>query len=319
MKLSRAVGVLAAMIIAAATASPGSGQGIPVLPGRQGRLRADRIRYDARAQVLVAEGHVSLTIDALMVAASRLRLEQKTLVVVAEGATVRDRGLVLQAPTVRYEITSQVLRAGDGVAVTRGGSALTARTVLADLRAKRVEASGGAHLVRPASPAPAAGGERVEEVDLRAPRLQLRWDPAEVRAEGGVTVRQGGVVARAERAQYAETGERLELTGAVVVEQFGGDAGAPTTLAAERLTVSLRARDMDAAGTVVVSQKGRTATGERARYTHAIKRIVLTGRVRMQDEDGSVLRADVVVVSLADDTFEASGNVETVFTVTRGK
>src|SRR3989304_10498509 len=66
-------------------APAGWSQNIQIVPGQQGRLRADRVRYDARAQVLIAEGHVHLTLGALELRSDRLRLGQKTLVPLAGG------------------------------------------------------------------------------------------------------------------------------------------------------------------------------------------------------------------------------------------
>jgi hypothetical protein len=39
----------------------------------------------------------------------------------------------------------------------------------------------------------------------------------------------------------------------------------------------------------------------------------------MREADGSWLRADRVVIAISEETFEATGNVETEFTVTPGK
>ncbi len=90
-------------------------------------------------------------------------------------------------------------------------------------------------------------------------------------------------------------------------------------LRADRLVVRLRTRDMEAEGAVQVEQEGRLAAGDRAVYTERDRRIVVTGHVRMREADGSWLRADRVVIALDEEIFEATGNVETEFTVTPGR
>jgi lipopolysaccharide export system protein LptA len=78
-------------------------------------------------------------------------------------------------------------------------------------------------------------------------------------------------------------------------------------------------RDLTADGSIRVEQEGRLATGAQAVYTGADRLLVVTGNVRVREADGSWLRADKVLISLADETFEAVGNVETEFSLKRGK
>jgi len=333
-------------------AVPGWGQGIPLAPGQQGRLQADRVRYDARAQVLTAEGNVRLTVGDLELRAARLVLEQKTLVARASGAvTIRQAGFALEASVVRYEIRrrlvraegsvrlvqgditvsaaavlyafeAQVLTAAGSVTAAQGANTLTGQTLQANLKSRQAEVAGDAQLVRrsageagrddPAAPA------QVQEIVIRASRLRLRWDTNEASAEGGVTIRQGATAARAGQARYDEASGRLDLVGSVVIDELG-EAGSGATLAADRVVVLLRTRDLDATGNVRVAHKGRTASGNRAAYRDQSGTLVLTGRVHLQDEDGNIIRADMVTISLPNETFEASGNVETVFSVRRSK
>ena len=346
--------LLAAAVLAAAlglVAPAGWSQNIQIVPGQQGRLRADRVRYDARAQVLIAEGHVHLTLGALELRSDRLRLEQKTLVALAEGTvsvrqpefslgaarvrydirrrsaqaeggTILTQGdLTVRAGRMKFELDAQLVAAAGGVTVTQGTSTLTGTTLQVNLKAKRAEVVGEAQLVRTAPVGAAPAGEQPrEETVIRATRLQIRWDVNEAQAEGGVSVRRGTVAVRAQQARYSEAADRLDLDGGVVVEEFGDQSiTAGATLACERLVVFLRERDMEASGKVTVTQKGRTATGERGAYSEKAKRIVLTGGVQLQDEEGNVIRADRVVIDLEDETFEASGNVETIFKVQRGR
>jgi lipopolysaccharide assembly outer membrane protein LptD (OstA) len=333
--------------------SPGWGQGIQVAAGEQGRLRADRVRYDARAQVFFAEGHVRLTIGRLEIRAARLRLEQRTQVAHASGGvSVRGDDLGLGAAQVTYEIKTRVARAAGGVVLTQkdvtvrapqltialaaqtvvaaggvtviqGRSTLSGQTLDADLVGRRAEVTGETELRRATSagsaPADAVAPASRETV-IRAHRMSLRWDPDEAEASGAVRILRGERVARAERARYVEATGRLDLQGDVVVEQFGERpplSGA--RLAAQKVTVSLRDGGMDAHGGVSVTQEGRSAAGERAVYQEREQRVTVTGRVLMTDEDGNTVRADRVVIMLNEESFEASGNVETVFKVKPGK
>ncbi|MGH2626027.1 MAG: LptA/OstA family protein, partial [Anaerolineales bacterium] len=114
----RKVGRLAALAIAtcltalAMGEAPGWGQAIQLAPGEQGHLRADRVRYDARAQVFSAEGNVRLTVGRLEIRAGRLILERRTQVAHASGGvTVKGEELGLAAAQVTYEIRTRTARA----------------------------------------------------------------------------------------------------------------------------------------------------------------------------------------------------------------
>ncbi len=328
--------------------APGWGQAIQMAPGEQGHLRADRVRYDARAQVFSAEGNVRLTMGRLEIRAARLTLERRTQVARASGGvTVRGDDLGLAAAQVTYEIKTRMARASGGVVLTQQdvtvrapqlAIALTANTVAAsggvtviqgrstllghsldaDLSARRAVVAGDAELRR--APAEGAGSPSSMTAVMRAQRMILRWKPDEAEASGGVRVLQGERVARAERARYVESSGRLDLEGDVMVERFGERAPlAGARLSAQRLAVSLRDGGMEAQETVSVTQEGRSAAGERATYQEREQRITVTGRVLMTDEDGNTVRADRVVILLNEESFEAFGNVETVFKVKPGK
>lgn len=363
-----------------------------------GRLQADRIRYDARGRVFVAEGRVRLVIGEAEIRADRLRLDQRARVATAQGrVVVQQPGARLAADSIRYEIRSRtvqaeghvvlvqgdlalragrvrfaletrVTRASAGVTVTRkdlevrapvlthdgrtdqvtaeggvrlsqAGSTLTGARLAADLRSMRAEVSGGARLVRPGTPA-GGGGEPLvdalarEETTITAEQMRFRWDVPEAEAAGEVRVRQRDRTARAARGRYSEVEGRLVLEGEVVVEGLTGDlllpegerpAGeearrvlaAPARLACGRLTLFFQSRDMEAESQVKLTQGARLATGDRARYTHRDRRVTVSGNVHMQDEDGNSIRADRVIIALREETFEAQGNVQTEFRVTR--
>ncbi len=373
----------------------------PASPGGElqtGRLQADRIRYDARARVFLAEGNVRLTIGEVEIRAARLRLDQRAQVAAAQGqVVVQQPGARLAADSVRYEIRprtaeaeghvvlvqadmalragrvrfaldTRVTQASAGVTVTRkdlevrapvlthdgrtdqvtaeggvrlsqAGSILTGARLAANLRTMRAEVSGGARLVRPGTPA-AGGAEPLvdalarEETTITAEQMRFRWDVPEAEARGDVRVRQRDRAARAARGRYSEAEGRLVLEGDVVVEGLTGDLllpegarptaeearqalAAPAQLACGRLTLFLQSRDMEAEGQVKVTQGARLATGDRARYTHRDRRVTVSGNVYLQDEEGNTIRADRVIIGLREETFEALGNVQTEFKVTR--
>ncbi|MBI3998864.1 MAG: hypothetical protein HY355_07500 [Armatimonadetes bacterium] len=363
-----------------------------------GRLRADRIRYDARQQVFVATGNVVLALGDLEIRADGLRLEQPSQTATAEGrvvvrqgersltapvvryefrtetaeaaggAVLVQSGTTIKAPTIRFLLRDEVTQASGGVEVIHGEAAVTAptlrhegrtgevsaaggvtltqpgtrisgRRLIANLRARRAEVREDATLVRAAGPpADRPGGVAdalaKEETTITAARIAFRWDVNEAEAYESVVVRQRDKTAWADRLSYSEPANRLVLTGRVVLEQTSGEwlvregltsppreaterqaLAALTRLTCTRLIMTLRERDITAEGPLRVTQKDRWATGDRATYTEATRLLVVTGNVHVQEADGRRLQADRVVISLADETFEAEGNVRTEFVV----
>ncbi len=289
--------------------SPGLEIGVYVLVAPE----PDR-RYGSAAELAQALTRVGLTVDAVEGDGEGGRAEG--------GAVLAQGGVAVRAVQIAFELEAQTVAAYGGVVVTQGASTLTGVSLLANLKTREADVFGDAHLVR-AAPAGAAasGSQDTQDAAIRATHLRIRWGAVnEAEAEGSVIVRQGSIAARAQRARYSETAGRLVLEGEVVVAQFGDkEVTAGVTLTADQLVVLLRERDMEASGKVTVTQKGRTATGERGTYNEKEKRIILTGHVQMQDEEGNVIRADKVVIDLEAETFDASGNVETTFKVKRGK
>jgi len=369
-------GFLVGLAIAAALASPGWAQ--PATPASpttkppaegltQGRLRADRIRYETKEQVIIATGNVSLVMGDLQLRADTLRLEQGPQIATADGrVTILQKEMRLTAASVRYEIRTEVadasggvvvvhkdatikapqmrfdLREGvttatGGVEVVQGGGTLTAASVQYLARTGDVSADGGVKMVREGS---TLAGRRLlanlttkradvrddvtlvralarEETTVTAARIVFRWDTNEAEAEGHVVVRQQDRTGWADRMLYSEASNRLILTGNVIVEQLS-EQQAPrstTRVTCNRLTMTLKERDLEAEGSVKVTQKDRWATGDGATYTEATRLLIVTGGVRMQESDGRRLQADRVVISLVDETFEAEGNVQTDFII----
>lgn len=366
-----------------------------------GRLRADRIRYDVRARVMVATGNVTLQLGDLEIRTDALRIEQGPMVATAEGnVRVRQREVRLAAPSLRYEFRTEIAEATGGVVLEQQGATIKAPRIRFDLRADVTEATGGVEVVQgdatlaaPAlrvegrtsdvtadggvtltQPGSRLTGRRLkanlaarradvredvtlvrmggaapgrsdrataalarEETTITAGRMLFRWDVNEAEAEDRVVVKQRDKTAWADRMTYSEPENRLVMTGRVVLEQLSGEwlvreglASPPrdprerealaslTRLTCTRLTMTLRERDIEAEGPLLVTQKDRSASGDRGAYTEATRRLVVTGNVRMQEADGQRLRADRVVISLIEETFEAEGNVVTEFVVRPG-
>lgn len=308
-------------------------------------VRARRLRLELNTQLAYAAGDVAVVQRATALRADEVRYEIRSKVAYASGGVVlvqEESTVRAERMTLKHDGRTQDVFAEGKVTLEQPGTVLTADFLSANLITKRAEAKGAVRLVR--APQNASSQDRLaaalgqEPTEITAPKMILRWDVNKVLAEGGVVITQPGKTARAHRMIYSEMKGRIELDGSVVVEQSsgqwlvkGGVLEAPadeqtrkaletsTVLRCDRLVILLKERDMQATGHVVVEQRGRSATGERALYTDKDRRIVVTGNVHMRDEDGSQLRAEKVVISLVDETFEAMGNVETEFPVRRGK
>jgi lipopolysaccharide export system protein LptA len=366
-----------------------------------GRLRAAHIRYDVRARVVYASGHVVLAIGAWEIRTDRLRYEEETRVAYADGAVRATGGgriltaaalrydgrrgmvettggarlvqgdLVVRASILRFWVQEGVTEAAGDVEAVQGALRLGARALRHDSRTGEVTADGPVTLQRPGVRATGrrlaaslagkhaaivgeatlvrsgAAGAIDQETTIAARRLVIRWDVDAVEAHDGVVVRQRDRKAWADRVDYAEPRDSLVLTGRVVVEQGvaaqpapggllapGHAAGATeadgrpapgvlpapgvTRLYCTELVVTGRGARLDATGPVTVLQHDRRATGARATYSEPDRVLVLTGDVHVQETGGRRLRADRVVVSLADDTLEAEGDVQTEFVIRPG-
>lgn len=318
-----------------------SGDVLVVQPGSS--LRAEAVRYDIQRRVAHASGDVMLVQGETAMRAQQAYFDLAEQHVTAEGSVVvTQRDVTVSAPHLIYDAKTKDVSADGGVRLDQGRSVLTAQALQANLDTRRAEAKGKVRLVR--APGRAEGQDALasalaaEETVIEARQMAFRWDVGEATAEGDVVIKQPDKTARAQRGVYSETVGRIELQGAVVVEQISGEwlvkggvveppkdepgrkaLASKTTLTCERLVILLKERDMRAEGRVTVTQPGRSASGNQAAYTHKDGRLVLSGNVQLVDEDGSRLRADQVIFSLADETFEAVGSVDTEFTVQRGK
>jgi lipopolysaccharide assembly outer membrane protein LptD (OstA) len=298
------------------------------------------VRYEFQTEVAEATGGVVFEQEGAIIRAPRMRFDLRTEVTTATGGVeVRQEETTLTASTLRYEARTGDVTAEGGVTLVQPGSRLTGGRLLANLLAKRADVRGNVVLVRAPGPPPspadrAAAALAKEETTIAAGRIVFRWDINEAEAEEGVVVTQRDKKATADRMTYSEPANRLVMIGRVEVEQASGEwlvreglaspprdphwreaLASPTRLTCTRLTMALRERDIVAEGPLTVTQKNRTATGDRGEYTEATRLLVITGNARLQDADGQRLRADRVVVSLVDETFEAEGNVEAEFVI----
>lgn len=301
-----------------------SGQASQILAGDEGRLRAERLRYDAKMRAFIAEGDVHLVVGDVEIRADRLRLERDSQMAYAFGrVTVQHGGTALAATQVTYGIRTRMAEAVGDVVLTSGESTVSAPRMSFDLAARQAMASGGVTATH-------------QDITISAPAMMFDETSRELKAES-VVVNQRGRTARANRLRYLQAAGRLELSGDVVIEQTSGerlvqegilsppsDSEAKSMLASkvvvtcDKLVVLTKDDEMSADGSVTVTQTGRSASSDAARYQGRERLLTLTGKVRLQDEDGGRIQADRVVISLADETFEASGNVETEFTVKQG-
>jgi lipopolysaccharide transport protein LptA len=310
---------------------------------RDTRLAAPSLRYEFRTEIAEARGGVVLEQQGATIKAPQVRFDLRTETTEATGGVevVHSEG-VLAAPSVRVDGRTRDVTADGGVTLTQPGSRVTGRWLKANLAGRWAEVREDVTLVRagdPAPPQPDRGTAPLarEATTITAGRLRFRWDVNEAEAEDRVVVRQQDRTAWADRMTYSEPANRLVMTGHVVLEQLSGEwltreglAAAPrdarerealasvTRLTCARLTMTLRERDIEADGPLVVTQKDRSASGDRGTYAHATRRMVVAGNVRMQEAGGQRLRADRVVISLVEETFEAEGNVMTEFVIRPG-
>jgi lipopolysaccharide transport protein LptA len=296
-----------------------AGQTLEIPSVDQGRLHAHHVRYDPRARVYVAEGNVQLTLGDVELRAQRLRLEQNTQTLYAfADVRITQGDITLTALTVTYGIRSRKVRALGRPVLVQGHTTVRAGRMEFDLEKKQMTALDGVTVTQ-------------NDVTVRMPELRYDSDAGEGLAED-VTVSQPGRIARAHRLRYLTRIGRLELDGTVTVEQESGERlveegviQAPSDdegkrllagralLTCDRLVILTEERTVQAEGNVTLTQETRSASASTAVYSDRDRRLQLIGKVVLQDKDGSRLRADLVVVSLADEIVEATGNVVTEF------
>jgi len=304
------------------TPTAAKGQALQMPGADQGRLRAEHVRFDAKAKVYLADGDVRLTLGDVEVRAQRLRLEQESQTAYVIGdVTVRQGDTELTARTVTYDLTRKVGRALGDPVLRQGGTTVRADRMEFDLERRRTFFHGAVRIVH-------------QDVTVSAP--EMRYDAAVDEAIApDVVVSQPGRTVHAHRLRYLPQAGRLELGGGVIVEQSGATLvaegvirspddsatqrllGSSAILTCDRLVISTEERTARAEGNLSVKQEGRAASAAAATYADRERRLTMTGSVVLLDKDGSRLRADMVVISLADETVEATGNVVTEFILGR--
>jgi len=85
-----------------------------------------------------------------------------------------------------------------------------------------------------------------------------------------------------------------------------------TVLTSDHLVFSTVTGDADASGSVYVTQKGKEAKAERAEYVEKSEIMTLTGNVYLK-RGVEWVKAEKIVISVRDETFEAIGAVEATF------
>lgn len=368
------LGTVTAFAMAVGVAGAQTPQPVGAPEAERGRLRAQQVRYDARNRVFEAKGNVRLELQDTVITCATLVYHETTRVAWAEGnVEVVQQRTTLRAPKLRYEAGPQLTYAEGGVVVVQPdlelrsrslrfrhrtqvafaegevelrtkNSTLTAPSLWADLKEKLAEVRGPAKLVRKGGPPPKGReDDRVlaalarEDTTITAQEFfKYAWaSTEEAEGRGDVHLEQVDKSARAQRIVYSEGRDRIELEGAVRLDQRSGQwlvrerlvrpprddeerkaLESPAQLVADRVVIFLTTRNSVAAGNVRVTQQGRSAAGDRAEYDDDQGKIVLSGRrVRLERSDGSWLEAERVVVSLREDIFEAFGSVDTTFPV----
>ena len=287
------------------------GQALQMPSADQGRLRADHIRYDAKAKAYLAEGDVRLTLGDAEVRAQRLRLEHESQIAYVFGeVTVQQGDTVLSARNVTYDLTRKLARALGDPVLRQGGTTVRADRMEFDLERRRTFFHGAVRIVH-------------KNVTVSAP--EMRYDASVDEAIApDVVVSQPGRTVHAHRLRYLPQAGRLELEGGVIVEQSGATLvaegvirspddsatqrllGSSAILTCDRLVISTEERTARAEGNLSVKQEGRAASAAAATYADRERRLTMTGSVVLLYKDGSRLRADMVVIS--------AGVVTTTFT-----
>ncbi|MDR7483364.1 MAG: LptA/OstA family protein [Armatimonadota bacterium] len=208
-------------------------EGAPVELVRDGaRLRAPRLRYDARAGVVAAEGGVEVAAPGVEARAERaeLRLADEWLRASGDVRLTATQGEVrVRAPEVQGSLRTRRFVATGGVALARGEAVLTGRRVDYDDGARTAIATGEPEL-------------RLRETRLQAQTLVLLVDQERITGEGDVRVRRGDLLATAPRVDLRLREGAATLAGGARAQR-GGDV-----IVAEEIVVALDGSSIVARG-----------------------------------------------------------------------
>lgn len=240
-----------------------------------GQLRADHVRYDSRARVIVARGDILLVTGDVELRADQLRVSTANQTVAADGnVSVRRRGARLLAPTLRYDMRTETADAVGGVVLEEHRTTVQAPQMRFDLGRSLAVASGGVVVTH---------GQTVVSA------LKVRYDAgsAEVTAEGDVVVTRPGSRAAGQhlfvnlRRQQADLRVNVLLVHVSAMSTGGAAASASEEMVvtAGRLVFRWDASEAEAEENVQVALPGRIARADRMVYLEATNSLVLAGRV----------------------------------------
>lgn len=267
----------------------------PIAPPEAGpaRLRAERIRYDARNGVFEARGGVQLTLQDTTVTSDVLVYHERTRVAWAEGkARLAQRQTTLQAPQIRYEVGPQVVYASGGVVLTQPDLVLRAERLTYRSRDQVAEATGQVVVEQ--------RGER-----LRAERLKYQVRERIAIATGRVelTTQEATLTGEALWADLAS--KRARVRGPAKLVRKGGPPPRGreqdrvlAALAKEDTTITAskelrfgwaEGNEAEAEGDVRVEQADKSARADRATYSEPKDRIELVGNAQVDQRSGSWL------------------------------
>ncbi|MCS7174088.1 MAG: hypothetical protein N0A24_12145 [Armatimonadetes bacterium] len=309
----------------------------------QGRLQADRIRYDARNGVFEARGNVRLVLGDVTVTSTTLTYHERTRTAWAEGeARVVQGATTLSAPSVRYEASPRVVHASGGVVVQQSDLTLRARELLYRLQDQLVEATGEVVVVQP-------------DQTLRADRLTYRVREKIADATGSVRLQTKDSTLEGEAMWADLTRQEARVRGPARLVRKGGPpprgreqdrvvaalAKEDTTITASR-TLWFRwqqTNEARAEGEVRLVQVDKEARADEAHYSEQDDRMELRGRAEVHQRSGqwlvrerlarppeteeekkaletpATIQADRIVIYLGTRDAVATGNVR----VTQGK
>lgn len=196
-------------------------------------LQAPAVRYDTRAQVVIASGGVSYGDAVLTASAGTVTVWVQEERAVAEGdVQVTYRGgepVELRAARVELLQRQRQVTASGAARLVQGSSAITADQIAYDNTARRAVAAGSVQAHTP-------------DGMLSADRIEALLLAEELTADGHVVVARGDLEGRAAHAVFRQQAGLAELTGAAVVHLGRNTIEAPT------ITLDLRARRVTASG-----------------------------------------------------------------------
>ncbi len=211
-------------------------QGQPVVITRGPTLvRAERVRYDTKQQLVTASSSVFYRDNSVEVSAGTVAVWVLTQTVTAEGEVrVAYHGReAVQLTAARVELAGRAGQAtASGAAVlTHPRGTLTAAQITYDAAPAHAVAAGGVNVETP-------------EGSLRADRVEAFWETGELLAAGNVSITRSDLQGRAARATLHQQTGIAELAGSAVLQLGAHLFSAPL------IAVELRTRRVTASGGV---------------------------------------------------------------------